>query len=146
MTPFQFNTTTSDGLAMELLSFEEFYRDGWGAHLRPLDGEDGICELYRPKRDDVPAASVPFRYDWSGGGGFYLDYIITKGAKPEHKAWLAACYTDQLMANSAVNQSEVKYFDGDQLRAMAGDISDGKSKDVLEVMIGQHPVDCELVV
>ena len=31
MTPFQFNTTTSDGLAMELLSFDEFYRDGWGA-------------------------------------------------------------------------------------------------------------------
>ena len=144
MTPFQFNTTTSDGLAMELLSFDEFYRDGWGAHLRPLDVEDGICELYRPKRGDIPAASVPFRYDWSGGGGFYLDYIITKDAKPEHKAWLAACYTDQLMANSAVSQSEVKYFDGDQVRAMANDISDGRSKDVLEVMIGQHPMDCEI--
>ena len=48
------------------------------------------------------------------------------------------------MANSAVSQSEVKYFDGDQLRAMVGDISDGKSKDVHEVMIGQHPMDCEI--
>ena len=48
------------------------------------------------------------------------------------------------MANSAVSQSEVKYFDGDQVRAMANDISDGRSKDVLEVMIGQHPMDCEI--
>ena len=48
------------------------------------------------------------------------------------------------MANSAVSQSEVKYFDGDQLQAMAGDISDGKSKDVLEVMTGQHPMDCKI--
>ena len=48
------------------------------------------------------------------------------------------------MANSAVSQSEVKYFDADQLQDMAGGVSGGNSKDVLEVMIGQHPMDCEI--
>ena len=49
---------------------------GWGVHCKPVDVDNGVCEFYRPKRDDIPAARVPLRYDWNGGGGFYLDYIL----------------------------------------------------------------------
>ena len=143
-TPFQYSTTTTEGLAMELLSFDEFYRDGWGVHCRPPDVEDGKCEIYRPKRGDIEAANVPLRYDWGGNGGFYLDYVLKQNVKKEHHAWLAARYTDNAMANSAVGQSAVRYFDDQQVRAMANDIQSGKSKEVLEVIIGQNEQDCEI--
>ena len=63
LSPLEWSTTTTNGLSMELLSFDEFYRDGWGVHCKPLDVDNGVCEFYRPKRDDIPAARVPLRYD-----------------------------------------------------------------------------------
>ena len=48
-TPLEWSTTTTNGLAMELLSVDEFYRDGWGVHCKPLDVDNRVCEFYRPK-------------------------------------------------------------------------------------------------
>ena len=142
--PLEWSTTTTNGLAMELLSFDEFYRDGWGVHCKPLDVDNGVCEFYRPKRDDIPAARVPLRYDWDGGGGFYLDYILKNDMQPEHSRWLAGRFEDNLKANSANMLSQVKYFDGKELRAMANDIAKENSKDVLEVIVGQMQNDYDI--
>jgi site-specific DNA-cytosine methylase len=139
-TPMEFSTTTTSGLAMELLSFDEFYRDGWGVHLRPPDIEGGVCEMYRPKRNNIAAANVPLRYDWDGSGGFYLDYILKKWIKAEHQSLLAATFQDNFFANSAFGRSQVKYLDVKEVRAMA----DTKSKDVVEVIIGQMDNDYDI--
>ena len=86
-TPMEFSIRTTSGLAMELLSFDEFYRDGWGVHLRPPDIEGGVCEMYRPKRNNIAAANVPLRYDWDGSGGFYLEYILKIGSRLNIKVY-----------------------------------------------------------
>ena len=131
---------------MELLSFDEFYRDGWGVHCKPLDADSEVREFYRLKRDDIPAARVPLRYDWDGGGGFYLDYmyILKNDIQPEHSRWLAGRLGDNLKADSATVPSQVKYFDVKELRAMANDIAKANSEHVLEVIVGQMQNDYDI--
>jgi hypothetical protein len=143
-TPFSFTTTTTSGLAMELLSFDEFYRDGWGVHLQPADVNGGVCELYRPARGGIPEAKVPLRYDWDGSGGFYLDYILKSGIQDAHKDFLAARFQDNLRSNSSCMKAEVKFFNDEEVRAMAGSIANGKSKDAVEIIIGQIENDYDI--
>ena len=142
--PLKWSTTTTNGLAIELLSFDEFYRDGWGVHCKPLDVENGVCEFYRPKRDDIPAARVLLRYEWDRGGGLYLDYILKNDIQPEHSRRLAGRFEDNLKANSTNMLSQVKYFDGKELRAMPNDIAKEESRDVLEVIVGQMQNDYDI--
>ena len=51
---------------------------------------------------------------------------------------------DNLKANSATMLSQVKYLDGKELRAMANDIAKEKSKDVLQVIVGQMQNDYDI--
>ena len=133
-TEFSFNTTTTDGVAMELLSFDEFYRENWGVHCRPtiLGGQ---CELYKVENDKSISTRVPLRYDWTGSGGFYLDYCVLKDRQHEHTGWLARHIQDEYRANTATAVGRVKYFDETEVRAMMDRCS--KSKDVYEVIQGK---------
>ena len=144
-TPFRFKTTTINQLNMELLSFDEFYRSGWGCHLRPLDVDDGLCEIYRPKREGQEAASVPLRYDWDGGGGFYLDYILKRNVQSEHKRWLTARFEDAITANNAIGNASVKFYDFEQTKRFANDITTRSKDDVVETIIGQIEGDFDIL-
>ena len=139
-TPFQASTTTvtTPGLSTELLSFDEFYRDGWGVHCRPPDIDGGLCHMYRPKRGDVEAASIPLRYDWDGGGGFYLDSLLKKNVQPSHKAWLAMRAEDIFVANSKHKSDQVKHYDFEETRALVQRMTEdhNSGKDVAELMVG----------
>ena len=74
-TPFEFETTTFNDLQNELFSFDDPYRNGnWNMALRQPDFENGDSGMYRPARDGKPESKIPFRYDWDGNGGFYIDY------------------------------------------------------------------------
>ena len=99
--------------------------------------DNGVCENYRPKRDDIRAARVLLRYDWGGGGGFYLDHIFKNDIQPEHSRWLAGWFEDNSKASSATMLSQVKYFDDKKLMAMANVIAKANSKDALQVTVGQ---------
>ena len=59
--------------------------------------------MYRPARDGKPAITIPLRYDWSGGGGFYIDYMLGIEVKNEHKQWLTARHIDEVADNSQAN-------------------------------------------
>ena len=78
------------------------------------------------------------------GGGGYLDCILKNDIQPEHSKWLAGRFEDKLKANSATMLSQVKYFDGKELRAMANDIAKANSEDVLEVIVGQMQNDFDI--
>ena len=116
-----------------------------GVHCRPHDVLDGLAEVYRPKRGNDEAASVPLRYDWEGGGGFYLDYILKKNPKPEHKAWLASRSKGLFVAiNNFLGSTQIKHFDIEQLRAMVATKDDKSELDVFEVVIGQFDTDYDI--
>ena len=133
-TSFSFNTTTTDGLAMELLSFDEFYRDGWGVHCRPIS-LGGVCEMYKVDSNKQTSARVPLRYDWAGAGGFCLDYCVIRDKQPPHTDWLARYAQDQYQANSAATVGRVRYFDTDQYRAMLDRCQ--QSSDVFSIIQGK---------
>lgn len=133
-TQFGFNTTTVEQLAMELLSFDEFYRDNWGVHCRPA-ATGGVCDMYKVNSDGQVVTRIPLRYDWSGGGGFFMDYCIIKDVSDSHRAWLAAHHSDQIRANSASAAHGVQYFDEQQVVAMLGRA--GESSDVQQVIYGK---------
>ena len=141
-TELKHNTTTADGLTLELFSFDEFYQSGWGLHCRPFDVGSGSSEMYRPARNNQPAINIPLRYDWSGGGGFYIDYMLGKEVKSEHKHWLAARHIDATADNSQENYEAIQYFNIRQTRAKAGRTE--LSPDVVHTILGQHRLDCEL--
>ena len=43
--PLEWSTTTTNELAMELLSFDKFYRDGRGVHCKQLDVDNGVRKI-----------------------------------------------------------------------------------------------------
>ncbi len=76
-TALEFNTTTAKGLRTELFSLDEPYRKGgWNILLRQPDFESGINEIYKAAKDGMPEARIPLRYDYTGPGGWWIDYII----------------------------------------------------------------------
>ena len=76
-TPFETNTTTVPGLRSELLSLDGPYRHGrWNLMLRQPDFESGVNELYRAAKDGIPEARIPIRYDYTGPGGWWIDYVV----------------------------------------------------------------------
>lgn len=73
---FDMHPTTVDGLTADLLSVDEYYRQGrFNVLLRQPDFEDGVSELYRAPRPGSPAVRIPLTYDWNGSGGWYMHYI-----------------------------------------------------------------------
>ena len=98
--------------------------------------------MYRPARDGKPAITIPLRYDWSGGGGFYIDYMLGIEVKNEHKQWLAAWHIDAVADNSQANCDAVQYFNAKQTRAYTGKLE--LSPEVVHTILGQHRLDCEL--
>ena len=80
--PFEFETTTFNDLNNELFSFDDPFRNGgWNMALRQHDYEDGTSGMFRPAKDGRPEERIPFRYDWEGNGGFYIDYACTNDEK-----------------------------------------------------------------
>jgi hypothetical protein len=70
LTPYTLDTTTVKALRTELLSLDGPYRHvRWNVLLRQPDFESGVNEMYRAKRDGLPEARIPLRYDYSGPGG-----------------------------------------------------------------------------
>ena len=103
-------TTTAD-VAVELFSFDPLYRNGWGCHRRSTLEQDGsVCELYKPAAPDGDAIRIPMRYDWEGGGGFGLDYMV-RGTKKKHNELLARYREDAMLVCNADTAEQVKYFD-----------------------------------
>ena len=141
-TELKHNTTTTDGLTLELFSFDEFYQSGWGLHCRPFDHGNGNCEMYRPARNEKPAMYRPLRYDWSGGGGFYIAYMLGKEVKGAHRQWLTARQIDAVTDNSHESCDAIQYFNIKQTRACASKIE--LSEDAVHTILGQHRLDCEL--
>ena len=147
-TGLEHRTTTAE-VSMELFSFDPLFRQGWGCHLRPPDIEDGICELYKPKRENQQAVRVPLRYDWDGDGGFWLDYLIGNNLKSEHRALLANHHKDELQARTRA--ASIRLFDRSTTRAMVERAAKSKQvesmghskdiKEVNEVSYAQHPLD-----
>jgi hypothetical protein len=54
----------------ELLSFDPFYQEGLSLAIR--QPEEGQSEIYDWQD---PSWAIPTRYDWVGGGGWWVDYI-----------------------------------------------------------------------
>jgi hypothetical protein len=107
---FDVVTTTAD-VAVELFSFDPLYRNGWGCHCRStLEQGGSVCELYKPATADGDAIRIPMRYDWDGGGGFWLDYMV-RGTKKEHNVLLARYREDAMLVCNADTAEQVKYFD-----------------------------------
>ena len=85
MTPFEWNTTTCNNLRSELLSLDEPYRTGgWNLKIRQPNHETGVNELCRDAKGNQPAVHIPLRYDYSGAGGWWMDYVITDAPKEKH--------------------------------------------------------------
>ena len=122
-TRLDIETTTAD-VPMELISFDPFYQsEMWGLHVEPNSAENAKAELYKISDDGEREITVPLRYDWSGQGGFWLDYLIIENPKEEHKEWLGAAHREfKVMA--AVSTDEIQVFDIKQVRAMVGQIKD----------------------
>ena len=54
----------------ELMSFDPFYQEGLSLAIR--QPEEGPSEIYDWQD---PSWAIPTRYDWVGGGGWWIDYI-----------------------------------------------------------------------
>lgn len=107
-TPFAINTTTVNELRTELLSLDGPYRHGrWNLLLRQPDYESGVNELYREAQDGQPAARIPLRYDYTGRGGWWLDYIIQDDVQPEHHILLARHYEDKIKENNEARKADL---------------------------------------
>ena len=88
--PNYIRTTTAD-VSYELFSFDPFYRDGWGCDIQPYE-EGGTAYLYRRGPDGM--TRIPLNYNWDGGGGFWLEYMIVDPGSGEHRALLARHQAD----------------------------------------------------
>ena len=82
-----------------------------------------MCELYKPATADGDAIRIPMRYDWEGGGGFWLDYMV-RGTKKEHIVLLARYREDAMLVCNADTAEQVKYFDVAQVYAEASEDSE----------------------
>ena len=144
--------TTTAQVPMELFSFDQFYRTGkWGLHCRPTDSLNQDAELYKIDGNYDTVVCIPLRYDWSGQGGFWLDYSLIEHPEEQHKELLVATHNDNKRALSAETESNVLYFDRDQLRAMLLQAADDDlvvdlvdSGIMTEVDVGQHESDRSL--
>jgi site-specific DNA-cytosine methylase len=107
-TPFSINTTTVGELRTELLSLDGPYRHGkWNILLRQPDFESGVNELYRAAQDGLPEARIPLRYDYTGKGGWWLDYMIHDEVSPAHQVLLTRHHQDMCRDNSEASEAEL---------------------------------------
>lgn len=76
-TPISMDTTTVSGLRTELFSLDGPFRHGrFNILLRQPNYETGISELYRAATNNEPELRIPLRYDYTGHGGWWLDYML----------------------------------------------------------------------
>ena len=131
------NQTTTADVNYELFSFDPLYRGGWGFHARPISVEHGTCELYKPSCATSGAAevNVPLRYN----RGLWLDYLMIKDCRPEHKALLACHHADMLLLHSAVTATPVPSFSPEESRAFMGRAE--KDSCVVDVVVSKHSED-----
>ena len=135
-------TTTAES-ALELFAFDPLYRTGWGLHCRPSSHMQGKSEIYRPADEHNRAVSIPLRYDHtSNRGGFWVDYLIIKDPKAEHKRLLEAYHTDISEICCVENVNKIKYFDIKECHAMLNETA--KRTDVIDILVGQHDADRQL--
>lgn len=107
-TLFSFNTTTVKTLRTELLSLDAPYRHGkWNILLRQPDFENGVNELFRPAQDGLPELRIPLRYDYTGPGGWWLDYILEQDVTVEHLSLMEKHHHDMADANTEANAAEL---------------------------------------
>jgi site-specific DNA-cytosine methylase len=136
--------TTTANTALELFSFDPFFKAGWGLHISPGD-PDGVQQsravMYQLATKGKSAVSIPMRYDWTNRqGGFWIDYLIVKDPQPEHHKLLAAYHTD--MCKSKAEVAKIKFFDEKSTQGIISNIE--VSAFGVDVMVGQHDADRQI--
>ena len=103
-TAITFNTTTVGDLRTELFSLDRPYRQGkFNVLLRQPDFESEVNELYRPATQHTPEIGIPLRYDYTGTGGWWIDYILHSQSTEAHHTLLQRQHEDMLQSNTEAN-------------------------------------------
>jgi site-specific DNA-cytosine methylase len=110
-TALDLNTTTVKDLRTELFSLDQPYRHGkFNVLLRQPDFESGVNELYRPATSDTPEVRIPLRYDYTGTGGWWIDYILHSQPSAAHQTLLQRHHEDMLQSNTEANAARLHHF------------------------------------
>ena len=128
-------TTTAD-VSMELFSMDPMFREGWGCHLKPTDFEDGKCEIYKPASEGQRRISIPLRYNYEGNGGFWLDYVILRDCKPQHRIMLIR-HGEDCLANGLKSSNTIPVLD--EIRVMMAHLMANPA--VKDIYVAQHDSD-----
>jgi site-specific DNA-cytosine methylase len=137
-TPFETKTTTVPGLRSELLSLDGPYRHGrWNMMLRQPDFESGVNELYRAAKDGIAEARIPLRYDYTGPGGWWIDYVV-QGETAAYQTLMKRHHEDSVRFNSAVRAADLMRacYDTDTANQLWQQISANES--VTQTIIAQE--------
>lgn len=128
-------TTTAD-VSYELFSFDPLYRSGWGCDIQPHN-EGGAAFLYKRSSDGM--IRIPLNYNWEGGGGFWLEYMLVDPESNAHRALLASHQADIESLADIARRTEVPVYDAQETRAWQEKATG--SGDVVDVWVAQHAED-----
>jgi len=105
---FGLSTTTVNELRTELYSMDGPYRHGrFNLFLRQPDYESGVSELFRAAKGDEPEIRIPLRYDYTGTGGWWIDYLTHEHPNETHQTLLMKHHDDMTDQNSQANAAGV---------------------------------------
>ena len=74
-----------------------------------------------------------------------MDYILKRNVQSEHKRWLTARFEDAITTNNAIGNENVKFYDFEQTKRFANDITTRSKDDVVETIIGQIEGDFDIL-
>ena len=110
-TRFGLTTTTVNDLRTELYSMDGPYRHGrFNLFLRQPDYGSGVSELYRAAKGDEPELRIPLRYNYTGAGGWWLDYTTHSNPNETHQTLLMKHHHDMTEQNSEANTAQLMKF------------------------------------
>ena len=135
--------TSVKGLRTELYSLINAYKVlKYNIIFRQPDYEGGESEMFKPATASEEAQHLPFRFDWVGNGGWWLDYMLDNCGDAEKEDEHAALHAALLQRHSA---DEAEQNSIAQLAVATRNEYDLESGSALANKIAAHP-DCKVII
>ena len=149
-TAHEWETTTAEGLTTELYSMDPQYRNGrWNLKIRQPDHESGVSEIVRDARNGAPKESIPLRYDYTAGGGWWIDYVLREKKVSQAQSEQTARYLRWHQKSQTENQSRGRTawlthntYDGDTADEVISRVMETKHASIKTVKWAKS-CDCE---